>query len=444
MSTPSNRLSARTIDAGEAMARVKSGDRLFVHGGSATPSVLLDALVRRAPELRDVRLFHLHTEGPATYTDPVFERSFRHVALFVGGNARDAVNSGRADYIPAFLSEIPSMFRSGRLPIDVALLNVSAPDSHGFCSLGVSVDVAMSAALSARMVIAQVNTAIPRTLGASFIHVDQIDAAVEVHVPPVPIQPPLLTETDEKIGSFAAGLIDDRSTLQLGIGSIPNAVLSALTGHRDLAIHTEMFFDGVVNLVESGVITARFNPIHPGKIVTSFLMGSDRLYKFVHDNPQVEMHPVDYTNDTAIIRRNHRMTAINSAIEIDLTGQVCSSSIGERIYSGFGGQVDFMRGATLAVDGRAVLALPSTARRGTESRIVGRLRPGAMVTLTQAHVHYVVTEFGIAELYGRTLRERASALISIAHPQFRDDLLAFAREHNLAGRPVSVPRTLRP
>ncbi|HUG14304.1 MAG TPA: acetyl-CoA hydrolase/transferase C-terminal domain-containing protein [Thermomicrobiales bacterium] len=434
-----SRLQSKLATAAQAVARVRSGDRVFVHGGCATPSGLVDALVQRAPELRDVLVCHLHTEGPATYAAPGYEQSFRHVALFVGSNTRDAVNSGRAEYIPAFLSEVPSMFRSGRLPIDVALLNLSAPDAHGFCSLGVSVDVAMAAARAAKTVIAQINTAMPRTHGASFIHIDQIDAAVEVHIPPVALQPARLSATDEKIGAFVAGLVEDQSTLQLGIGSIPNAVLAALGGHKDLAIHSEMFSDGVMALVDAGVITARYNPIHPGKLITSFLMGSERLYAFADDNPGLEMHPADYTNDTAVIRRNHRMIAVNSAIEIDLTGQVCSSSIGERIYSGFGGQVDFMRGATLADNGRSILALPATARGGVESRIVGRLRPGAMVTLTQAHVRFVVTEFGVADLYGRTLRERAAALISIAHPSFRDDLFAFARDHNLAGHPIAVP-----
>jgi 4-hydroxybutyrate CoA-transferase len=439
MPNATNRLTARTMSALDAVSTIRSGDRVFVHGGCATPSLLVDALVSRASELRDVQLIHLHTQGPATYASPRYEESFRHVALFVGGNVRDAVNDGRADYIPVFLSEIPAMFRSGRLPIDVALLNLSTPDAHGFCSLGVSVDVSIAAALSARTVIAQINSAAPRTHGASFIHIDQIDAAVEAHQPPYSVMPSVLTATDEKIGAFAAGLIEDRATLQLGIGSIPNAVLAALRGHKDLAIHTEMFSDGVVNLVEAGVVNARYNPIHPGKLISSFIMGSERLYQFADDNPQLEMHPADYTNDTSVIRRNHRMAAINSAIEIDLTGQVCASSIGDRIFSGFGGQVDFMRGAALAENGRPIIALPSTARAGAVSRVVGRLRPGATTTLTQAHMNFVVTEYGIAELYGKTLRERAAALIHIAHPSFRDELLAYARQHNLSGRPIAVP-----
>jgi 4-hydroxybutyrate CoA-transferase len=435
----SGRLRERVTSAAGAVAEIRSGDRIFVHGGCATPHVLLEALAARADALRDVRLVHLHTEGPALTAVPGLESSFHHVALFVGANVREAVNAGRADYIPCFLSEIPALMRSGRVPIDVAFLNVSPPDAHGYCSLGVSVDVAMTAALTAKTVIAQINTGMPRTHGASFIHVDRIDRAVEVHAPPKAIDPPQPSDVDAQIGAFAASLIDDESTLQMGIGSIPNAVLAALRGHRDLAVHTEMFSDGVVDLVESGVITARFNPLHPGKIVTSFLMGSERLYRFVDDNPQVEMHPADYTNDTSIIRRNHRMVAVNSALEIDLTGQVCACSIGDRVYSGFGGQTDFIRGAALAPGGRPIIALPATALGGKLSRITGHLKPGAMVTLTQAHLHYVVTEYGIADLYGKNLRERAQALINIAAPQFRDELYAFAAERNLTRRVVSVP-----
>jgi 4-hydroxybutyrate CoA-transferase len=438
----SDRLRERTTSAEGAVAEIRSGDRIFVHGGCATPHVLLEALAARADDLRDVRLVHLHTEGPALTAAPGLEASFHHIALFVGGNLREAVNAGRADYIPCFLSEIPALMRTGRVPINVAFLNVSPPDAHGYCSLGVSVDVAMAAVESATTVIAQINTAMPRTHGASFIHVDQIDRAVEVHAPPKSIDPPQPSDVDAKIGAFAASLIEDESTLQMGIGSIPNAVLSALRGHRDLAVHTEMFSDGVVDLVEAGVVTAKHNPLHPGKIVTAFLMGSERLYRFVDDNPQVEMHPADYTNDTAVIRRNHRMVAVNSALEIDLTGQICACSIGDRVYSGFGGQTDFIRGAALAPDGRPIMALPATAMGGKMSRIVGHLKPGAMVTLTQAHLHYVVTQYGIADLYGKNLRERAQALINIAAPQFRDELFAFAAERNLTSRVISVPSNM--
>lgn len=412
----------------DAVAVIQSGQRVFVHGSCATPHVLIDALVARAADLRDVRITHLHTSGPAPYTAPELADSFRHEALFVGSNVREAVNAGRADYIPAFLSEVPILFRDGHLPINVALLNVSPPDAHGYCSLGTSVDCALSAAQTAEVIVAQINQAMPRTLGDSFIHIDQIDDAIEVNQPPdeIPSSPPSAVEM--QIGAHVASLIEDGSTLQLGIGSIPNAVLAALGNHRGLGVHSEMFSDGVVELVERGVITGERNLLHPGKLVSSFVMGTHKLYEFIDDNPMVAMHPVNYTNDTSIIRRNHRMVAINSALEIDLTGQVCASSIGDRVYSGIGGQVDFMRGAALAPGGKPILALPATAIGGRASRIVGHLRPGAMLTLIQANLHYVVTEYGIAELYGKTLRQRAEALITIAHPDFRDNLSAIARE----------------
>lgn len=384
------------VSAEDAVALIRSGQRVFVHGACATPQVLIDALVQRAGELHDVRITHLHSEGAAPYVRPEFTGIFRHEALFVGPNVREAVNAGRADYLPAFLSEVPALFRSGRLALDVALLNVSPPDAHGYCSLGTSVDCAQQAARSARLVVAQINQAMPRA-----------------------------------IGERVATLIEDGATLQVGIGAIPNAVLSALGSHRQLGVHTEMFTDGVVDLVEQGVITGERNVLHPGKLISSFVMGSQRLYAFVRDNPQVELHPVDYTNDTAVIRRISRMVAINSALEVDLTGQVAACSIGERIYSGMGGQVDFMRGAALAEEGKPIIALPATAAGGTTSRIVSRLAPGAMVTLTQGHVHYVVTEYGIADLYGKSLRERAGEMIRIAHPAFRDDLESAARERRL-------------
>ncbi|MEX1158285.1 MAG: acetyl-CoA hydrolase/transferase C-terminal domain-containing protein, partial [Thermomicrobiales bacterium] len=419
-------LNSRLMDPDAAVSLIRSGERVFVHGACATPHILIDALVRRAPELRDVCVTHLHTAGAAPYTDPSMEASFRHEALFVGANVREAVNAGRADYIPAFLSEVPILFEAGHLPIDVALLNVSSPDAHGFCSLGTSVDCALMAARTAKTVIAQINQAMPRTLGDSFIHIDQIDRAVEVNQPPddIPTSPP--SDAELQIGAFVASLIEDGSTLQMGIGSIPNAVLAALSNHRALGVHSEMFSDGVVELVERGVITGERNTLHPGKLISAFVMGSGKLYDFVGDNPMVEMHPVDYTNDTSVIRRNHRMVAINSALEIDLTGQVCASSIGDHVYSGVGGQVDFMRGAALARDGKPILALPSTAADGTASRIVGHLRPGSMLTLVQGNLHYVVTEYGIADLYGKSLRQRAEALITIAHPAFRDELASFA------------------
>ncbi|HVB63695.1 MAG TPA: acetyl-CoA hydrolase/transferase C-terminal domain-containing protein [Nitrolancea sp.] len=424
-------LRERTVSADEATGTIESGQRVFVHGACATPHALIEALVRRGNELRDVRIIHLHSEGDASYLRPEFDGVFRHEALFVGANAREAVNAGRADYLPVFLSEIPVLFRSGRIPVDVALLNVSPPDNHGYCSLGASVDCALQAARSARLVIAQINPAMPRTLGDSFLHVDQIDWAVEVSAPLPEVTPGPISSIERAIGHAVGSLIEDGATLQLGIGGIPNAVLGGLGNHRQLGIHTEMFSDGVVDLVEQGVITGERNSLHPGKLITSFVMGSQRLYDFVHDNPQVEFHPADYTNDTAVIRRNHRMVAINSAIEVDLTGQVCASSIGPRVYSGMGGQVDFMRGAALAHGGKPIIALCSTASGGTLSRIVGDLARGAMVTLTQGHVHYVVTEYGIADLYGKSLRDRAREMIRIAHPAFRDELEETARIRHL-------------
>lgn len=421
------RLSEKIVSADEAVEGIASGMRVYVHSAAATPRALVAALTRRAAELRGVRVTHIHTEGDAPYLAPELGDSFRHEALFVGPNARAAVNEGRADYIPMFLSEIPALFSQGRLPIDAALLNVSLPDAHGYCSLGVSVDCSYAAAMHAGVVIAQLNASMPRTLGQGFIHVDRISKAVLVDDPPAESAPAPPGDVETRIGAHVASLIQDGATLQLGIGAIPNAVLAALRGHRRLGVHTEMFSDGVVDLVEEGVVTGEMNPLNPGKVVSSFVMGSERLYRFVHDNPMVEMYPVEYTNDTAVIRRNYRMTAVNSAIEVDLTGQVCATSIGDRIYSGIGGQVDFMRGAVLGEAGLAIIALPSTARNGTQSRIVGHLQPGAMLTLTQGHVHYVVTEYGIADLYGKSLRERARALTAVAHPAFREELETFAR-----------------
>jgi acyl-CoA hydrolase len=418
----------QVTSAERAVEAVRSEQRIYLQGTSATPHVLLGAVTARAAELRDVRIIHLHTEGSAPHVAPQLAASFRHEALFVGANTRDAVNAGRADYIPAFLSEVPVLFSSRRIPLDVAFINVSPPDERGYCSLGTSVECTASAVAAATTVIAQINTSMPRTHGDSLIHSDQIDYAVEVNAPPYAFEPSQPNEVEARIGQFVASLIPDGATLQLGIGSIPNAVLASLTQHRDLAVHTEMFSDGVVDLVERGVITGARHPHHPGKLISAFVMGTAHLYDFVHDNAQVNLYPVDYTNDTRVIRAIKDMVAINSALEIDLTGQATASSIGDRIYSGVGGQVDFIRGAALAEGGRPILALPSTAAGGTVSRIVPHLRPGSMVTLTQAHVHYVVTEYGIADLYGQNLRKRAQALTAVAHPAYRDELRAAVRE----------------
>jgi acetyl-CoA hydrolase len=420
-------MTAQLVGAQRAVEHVESGNRVFVQGAAATPQVLLDALVERAPDLTDVEVVHLHANGPAPHVAPELAGHLRHRALFVGGNVREAVNDGRADFVPVFLSDIPQLFTGGRLPLDVALIHVSPPDRHGYCSLGTSVDTTMAAVASAPVVIAQVNPRMPRTLGNSFIQYDRIDYAVEVDAPLLlhPVTPP--NETEQQIGAYIADLVQDGATLQLGIGGIPNAALVAMTGKRDLGVHTEMFSDGLLDLVESGVITGAAKSLHQGKIVTTFLMGSQNLYDWVHDNPMLEMHPVDYTNDTSVIRRNTRMTAINSALQVDLTGQVCADSIGTRIFSGVGGQMDFMRGAALSPGGKAIIALPSTARGGSVSRIMPVLDAGAGVTTTRAHVQYIITEYGIAEVHGASIRERATGLIRIAHPSFRDELTAWAR-----------------
>ena len=415
------------VTADEAVAGIRSGQQVFVHGGAATPSVLLEALVGRAADLRDVGIIHFHLEGFAPHLAPEMAGSFRHRALFIGANARAAVNEGRADYVPILLSDVPELFTRGVLPLDAVLINVSAPDASGYCSLGTSVDAALSATRAAKTVIAQLNRSMPRTLGDSFIHVDEIDLGVEVDLPPPEHHDPTIGDVERAIGEHVAELVPDRATIQMGIGSIPAAVALALRGKHDLGVHTELFTDAVLDLVEAGAITGAAKEINRGKIVTAFLMGSRRLYEFVNDNPMIEMRPVDYTNDTSVIRRFRRMVAINSAISIDLTGQVSADSIGTRFYSGVGGQMDFMRGAALAPEGRAIIALPSLGAGGTISRIAPVLAEGAGVVTSRAHVRTVVTEYGVAELFGRSIRERAAALIEIAHPDFRDELTREAR-----------------
>lgn len=417
----------RIVSAPEAVAGIRSGDQIFVHGTSAAPSVLLDALVARAPELSEVRVVHLHLEGPGPHLQPAVAKSFRHKALFIGPNARVAVNEGRAEYVPVFLSDVPGLFSRGLMPLDAVLLNVSPPDAHGFCSLGTSVDGALAAARSATTVIAQINRAMPRTLGDSFVHVSQIDLGVEVDVPPYAHAMAEIDPVERRIGDLIAELVPDEATLQMGIGAIPSATALALTGKKDLGVHTEMLTDVVVELVERGVVTGAAKEVNRGKIVTTFMLGSQRLYKFAHDNPMLEMRPANYTNDSAVIRRFRRMVAINSAIEIDLTGQVCADSIGTRLYSGVGGQMDFIRGAALAPEGRAIIALPSTAQGGKTSRLVPVLKEGAGVVTTRAHVHTVVTEHGVAELHGRSIAERTRALINVAAPEFRAELAQEAR-----------------
>ena len=421
----------RIVSPDEAVAHIRSGDQVYLQCAAAVPSVLLDALVARAPELHDVSMVHLHTEGPGPHLAPEMAPHFRHRALFIGPNARKAVNDGRAEFVPVFLSDVPGLFERGLLPLDTVLINVTPPDTHGFCSLGTSVEAMHAAIRAAKTVVAQFNSAMPRTLGDSFIHVSQIDLAVEVDVPPYEHAVGELGAVQRRIGEFVADLVPDGATLQLGIGGIPAATALALRDKQDLGIHTEMFTDAVVDLVEAGVITGARKERNPGKLVTAFLMGTKRLYDFVHDNPMVEMRPVDFTNDTHVIRGFSRMTAINSAIEIDLTGQVVADSIGPRMYSGIGGQMDFMRGAGLATEGRAIIALPSTAAGGAASRIVPFLQEGAGVITTRGHVRTVVTEWGVAELFGKTLGERARELIGIAHPDYREELTTAARERHL-------------
>lgn len=416
------------------MARVGSGQRVYLHGGAAVPSALLNALAARAAELRDVEVVSLHLEGEAAHVRPGMEAHFRHNALFIGGSVRSAVQEGRADYTPVFLSEIPALFDpGGPLPLDVALIHVSPPDRTGVCSLGVSVDCALPAAQKAKLVIAQVNPQMPRTRGHQ-LHVSHIDLLVEVDDPLPEVQAPEPDETALLIGRHVAGLIADGSTLQMGIGAIPNAVLRALADHRDLGVHTEMFTNGLIPLIENGIVNGARKSIHPGVVVSSFAVGDRHLYDFIHENASVEMRPVDYTNNVYVIAANRRMVAINSALSVDLTGQVVADSIGPRFYSGIGGQVDFIRGAARSNGGVPIIALPSTARGGTVSRICPELAAGSGVVTTRGDVHWVVTEYGARNLHGRTIRERARMLIEIAHPGYRAGLEQAAGELGYLGR----------
>ena len=425
--------------AEHAVEMIRSGDRVYVHPGCAAPVPLTDALLQRAPSLHDVELLHMLTFGKADYTLPQYEGHFRHNGLFLGANVRDAVAAGRADYTPIFLGEIEELFCSGQLPLDVVLLQLSPPDEHGYLSLGVSVDCTLTAARCARRVIAEVNQRMPRTLGDSFLHVSQLAAIVETSRPLLELKPARFTDVQLRIGENVAALIPDGATLQVGIGGIPEAVLACLSDKRDLGIHTEMCSDGVVPLVEAGVINGERKTLHRCKVVTGFVLGTEYLFRFVHENPIFEFHPTRYTNDPFVIARNDCMVAINSAIQVDLTGQVCADSIGTQPYSGFGGQLDFIRGAARSKGGKPIIALPSTARKDTVSRIVSMLDPGAGVVTTRADVHYVVTEYGVAYLHGKTLRQRAESLIAIAHPRFRDDLYDSAvRAHYLERKAALV------
>ncbi|MEQ6119959.1 acetyl-CoA hydrolase/transferase C-terminal domain-containing protein [Reichenbachiella sp. MALMAid0571] len=412
---------AKLLSPTDALNYIKSNDRVYIHSVAASPQILIDALAKRACELKNVEIVHLHTECNPSYINEEYPDSFRLKSFFVGANVRKATQSGIADYIPVFLSEIPSLFKKNILPLDVALVQVSPPDRHGYCSLGVSVDATYSAVKCAKLVIAQVNKNMPRTYGDGLMHIKHFDILVE-HNSDLPcIAMPEATEIEMRIGKHASGLIEDGATLQMGIGAIPNAVLASLDGHKNLGIHTEMFSDGLIPLVEKGIVTGTKKKLNPEMIVSAFVMGTKKLYDFVDKNPGVQMKDVAYTNDVAVIRQNPKVTSINSAIEIDLTGQVCADSIGSRQYSGVGGQIDFIRGASYSEGGKPIIALPSTTRKG-ETKIVPFLKEGAGVVSTRANVHYIVTEFGVANLYGKSLQERARLLINISHPNHREYL----------------------
>ena len=412
---------ARGGSAADVVAHVRSGAHVFVHGAAATPVTLLDALAART-DLEGVRLYHLHTEGTASFVAPEVAPRLRSISFFVGPLLRPAVNDGRADFMPIFLSDIPALFYSRAVALDVALVQLSPPDRHGMCSLGTSVDAARAAVDTAAIVLAEINDRMPRTHGNTSVPLSRVHAFVHTSRP-LPAAPRAVeTEVEARIGELVAELVEDGATLQAGIGAIPDAVLARLGNRHDLGVHTEMFSDGLLPLIEAGVITNRCKAVHANRTVASFINGTQALFDFVDDNATVELHGCDRTNDPGVIRRNDKVTAINSALEIDLTGQVCADSIGHAIFSGIGGQMDFLRGAALSRGGKPIIALPSMAAHGTASRIVAELRPGAGVVTTRGHVHWVVTEYGARNLHGLTLRERGEALIAIAHPDVRDEL----------------------
>lgn len=422
---------SKLCTADEAVRLVNSGDRLYYGGNAAIPRALIDALARRAPELTDVRLAHVLLIGDDPLSAPGMEKSFRHHSMFVGPADRAAVNEGRADYVPVFLHQIPRLFEDRIFPIDTAMVMASPPDSHGFMSLGVEVLASKSATRLAKHVVVQVNEKMPRILGDCFIHVNRASAIVE-HTADLPtLGSKGISDVERSIGKNILGLIEDGATMQMGIGGVPDAVYELLDGYKDLGIHTEMISDGAMRAIERGIITGNAKTLHAGKAVITFALGSADLYRFLDNNPMIEAHPVEYVNDPRVACRNDKLVAINSAIEVDLTGQVCSDSIGTYIYSGFGGQVDFIRAAAHSKGGKPVIAVQATAKKGTQSRIVSTLKPGAGVVTSRADVHYVVTEYGVVHLFGKNLRERAEALISIAAPQFRAELEAQAKERKL-------------
>lgn len=408
-----------SVSAEEAVKVINSNDKIYVQAAAAAPLVLINALTARHEELKNVEICQLHTEGDAPYANPELKESFHVNSFFIGKNVRHTLNAGNGSYTPVFLSEVPVLFQKRIIQLDAVFIHVSPPDKHGYLSLGVSVEATLAAIDNAKVVIAQVNKKMPRTHGAGIIHYTEIDYFVEVdeEIPTMEASEP--DEVETKIGDYVAGLIEDRSTLQMGIGSIPNAVLARLHNHKDLGLHTEMFSDGVIDLILNDVINGNYKKINRGRALTTFLIGSKRLYDYVDDNPFVEMRASNYTNNTAYIKQNPKMVAINSAIEVDVTGQVCADSIGASMYSGVGGQMDFIRGASLSEGGKAIIALPSQTKKGI-SRIVPTLKPGAGVVTTRAHVHYVITEYGIANLFGKTIKERVKALVSIAHPNHQE------------------------
>jgi 4-hydroxybutyrate CoA-transferase len=424
--------------ADEALQSVRSEMRVYIQPGCAEPETLVEALMRRAPFVRDVEIVHMMTMGVAPYVAPEMEGHFRHNAVFIGANVRQAINDGRADYTPIYLSEIENLFESGAMPIDVALLQLSPPDSHGFCSFGVGVDTSLTAAKCARYVVAQINDQMPRTFGDSFIHVSDLDAVVESSRPLCPMKQARITDLHRAIARNVASLIEDGSVLQTGIGGIPDAVLPVLMDRKDLGIHSELVSDGVIDLIEAGVITGERKNFKPRKIILGFALGTKRLFDFLDNNPIFEFHPTSYTNDPGFIARNDNMVAINSALQVDLTGQVCSDSIGNQFYSGIGGQVDFLRGSSRSRGGKPIIAISSTAKDDKISRIVPMLSPGAGVVTSRGLVRYVVTEYGVAYLHGKTIRQRAQALIDIAHPKFREELYQFCETTKWLQRPAAA------
>lgn len=419
------------VDAKDALGNIGRGDRIFIGSGAAEPQYLVEELTELANEFADTEIFHIQTLGVAPYAEDKFKDNFRPNAFFVDDNTREAVAEGRADYTPIFMRDIPKLFKSGRVPLDAALVQVSPPDDHGWMSLGIAVDIIKSAVENSKIIIAQVNPKMPRVHGDTFLHVDDIDYLVYKEEDLLEFEPIIPTETAERIANHVSRLIEDGATLQCGYGIVPNAILEHLDEKEDLGIHTEMLSEDLANLIKKGIVTNKKKSIHKGKAIGTFLMGTKKLYDFVHDNPGIELRPTDYVNDPFVIAKNHKMTAINTALQVDLTGQVCADSLGYSFYSGIGGHADFMRGAGYAEDGKSIIALSSTAQDGKVSRIVTHLNEGAGVVTTRGDVEYIVTEYGIAYLKGKNIRQRAMELINIAHPKFREELLKQAKEHNL-------------